>query len=1808
MSRFVPTEFGIARTVVAVLTAAAVLLPCGGCGKSEQEKAAAGRVAKTEYNVTEKDKTDAGKAVREAWDAVRSDVRNRFHPSDRDRSFYLDLATLTRNKHRLAGFPNGSVAASDFVANRLRDMGVPQVFVQRFPVIQTVTRQCRLVVDGKSYDIHAMRPNLLNAAVTPAEGLSGETIYVGHGEVSEYGNQLAEGKIVVLDSDSERNWESAFAFGARAVLFVGSDAPVPVAYHHTNLPANLPRFYVPAELAERLQLNRKGTSRRVEIFAACEWREMEAQNVIGFIPGTNPKAKKDKPQAEALVLAVPLDSLSEVPELSPGARDAANCAALLQVAEFLLTKENRPKRDTILCFFDGQSQNHLGARAFYGALFRQENKDAKSVAERLTMFESELEYCRKIHDLLGLENLFAPENETRECYKSALRMLRDEARGLGSEVIQELHPLRIRIRKLDSGRNQRKTSLNQIEERRKQAGPAEAERLEEQAERLRREIDDLQKQKEELEPQIFILDAEDLALNSVQRIIHEKSDPKDPAVLQELFPTEEDAERRKLRDRLIEITPDRFERIIEHSKEICTRRVRELKRKIERGEQDFSLFSFLGPDQKTILLHVSINLGDARKQWTFIHGEDSVPLAEDTIANYSMVLRTMREVYWDTLVLKDKKTYLGRKQGESAGRIEFETADGKSESVDTRDVQSFTKGIYELLPNFDDRPLKQSYDIRLFAPGKCVDSGAIARMTAKLNVSVITVFDPLSRQGQPCDTLAALNGEVMLDQVRQIAPFIKSFSDRPNLGFSSKTRPTVAYFEGDWSDGKSRGPAVRCAGAGSAMSDQPVRDAIVAVIGGGSWSKVEMAVVPPGFVYPLIVKTDTNGIFELPACSQGNYEITILFAAAFDGGASQRGDDSTDEASRGRGIPTSVSTTATLSAGTGLTTTAVKLFSTRSKTVVGYGFDRGAIATIAMRSLSAKFRNEHFLLCELGSILTLFAPEDAEKMKLFNKNGLVILNNQDTTDDYKGKGISLDDGFDHPVTPVYAAHDSQILNNHRLTNLRKVGISQPSLEEHNSEAHATYQDAIANASLRSADWYYGSLEASAAYSRRVYGPLVGVMNDLVTAVVLLLLLAMPFAYALERLLIGTPHIYRQIGWFSLFFLITFGVLYVVNPAFKIASTPMIIFLAFAIILLSSLVIFILIRKLQTEVRKMQGLATTVHSADVSRLSTMMAAVNMGISTMRRRPLRTFLTGATVVLLTFTILTFASFGSSWGTARTYQGPLNGNERIMVRQPLWGAIGDGVFRTLRGYFEGKALVVPRYWMSPTATQARDAIAANATTDVLVSDASTKQIVPIAAAIGMDIIDLQKEQRLRDVFEGNVDLLARGKNGIFLTDAVRGELGLSEKDIGKATVLLAGRPLIYAGVFADRADAYTSLEGSSILPVDYQASGGESLDVFTAQDTSTLEAAEIESAQFVKYNLDRVVVVSAQTARNMGAKIRSMSIYPADTKEIHGIAERAATVSALPTYVGHRGAVHRLIFTTLAKASGWRDLLIPVVLGGLIIFATMLGSVSDREKEIYTFSSLGLAPPHVASLFFAEASMYAVIGGMGGYLLGQIVARLLGLLSGWINVPTMNYSSTNAIVTIMIVMCTVLLSTVYPAIKASRSANPGIQRSWKIPKPEGNLYDLLFPFTVSAYDITGVVSFLKEHFDNYSDTSLGTFASLESRVFRQKENDMLGFRAKVALTPFDLGVTQEFALLSKPSEIKGIDEVQILIHRLSGAQGDWQRSNRVFINDLRKQLLIWRSLTHEIMDRYREKTLSVWDQLPREQVDGTSIGGQA
>jgi len=137
--------------------------------------------------------------------------------------------------------------------------------------------------------------------------------------------------------------------------------------------------------------------------------------------------------------------------------------------------------------------------------------------------------------------------------------------------------------------------------------------------------------------------------------------------------------------------------------------------------------------------------------------------------------------------------------------------------------------------------------------------------------------------------------------------------------------------------------------------------------------------------------------------------------------------------------------------------------------------------------------------------------------------------------------------------------------------------------------------------------------------------------------------------------------------------------------------------------------------------------------------------------------------------------------------------------------------------------------------------------------------------------------------------------------------------------------------------------------------------------------------------------------------------------------------------------------------------------------------------------------------------------------------------------------------------------------------------------VPAPEGNVCSFNFPFTISQYDITGIICFLREHFVGHADRTVGKFAVDDVVLFREPTHGMIGLRAQIWLQPFDEGISQSFELTARPSTIEEVCEIHVRAERFSGPPASWRRSNTVFMKDLRQQFLLWRTLDDDVMDHY-------------------------
>lgn len=107
----------------------------------------------------------------------------------------------------------------------------------------------------------------------------------------------------------------------------------------------------------------------------------------------------------------------------------------------------------------------------------------------------------------------------------------------------------------------------------------------------------------------------------------------------------------------------------------------------------------------------------------------------------------------------------------------------------------------------------------------------------------------------------------------------------------------------------------------------------------------------------------------------------------------------------------------------------------------------------------------------------------------------------------------------------------------------------------------------------------------------------------------------------------------------------------------------------------------------------------------------------------------------------------------------------------------------------------------------------------------------------------------------------------------------------------------------------------------------------------------------------------------------------------------------------------------------------------IGALIVFTNMMASVNERKREIGIFRAIGFRKSHIMRIIFLEASIVGIIAGAAGYLLGLGLSHFIGpIVLGmkgvrWVLDPSL------AVGAIFLSVVIGILSSLYPALHASR-----------------------------------------------------------------------------------------------------------------------------------------------------------------------------
>jgi len=808
-------------------------------------------------------------------------------------------------------------------------------------------------------------------------------------------------------------------------------------------------------------------------------------------------------------------------------------------------------------------------------------------------------------------------------------------------------------------------------------------------------------------------------------------------------------------------------------------------------------------------------------------------------------------------------------------------------------------------------------------------------------------------------------------------------------------------------------------------------------------------------------------------------------------------------------------------------------------------------------------------------MLLLNVPEDSPEGELFNT----------------GAGFNVEQSPAIHRTYLQSARDIWRLNESRLAFFRKHGIENARVNTLHKLSGAAIERAEKHLDARQYQEYFVEARRALGLESRAYPDVVGMANDVVRGLMFYLVLLLPFAFTMERLFLAGRRIETRILGVVVFFLGMFFLLRLTHPAFRIVLSPMVVLLGFSVATLSTVIISIVMSKLEALVSKRKTEQMGEHESGVQAVSGFALALELGIANMRRRKARTILTSMTLIVLTFSVLSFVSVTAQLRTQRyTYDDGATPYPGVLLRTKNWWPFPFETYASLRNEFEDSCSIAPRRWYYGALVLNRSFI------DIGKGDV----IRPVTALVGLthqeqEFFDVQAallgdsrwlEKQIEGVEPREEILLPVNFAAEFLeqkpADAQRGFTQAEKRRLADAfvgqTVRMLGREFEVVGVFDwEKMNEIVDIDGERLTPYDPV----EMEKKF--QEEGTPDPEEVQ--RYIHHSFRDVAITNERVLGNLGGDLRSVAILPHHPEDLEPMLEGLVRRLDYILFANLDGVSKLLSSRNATRISELWNLLVLMVIAGLIVFNTMLGSVFERTKEIATYTALGIAPSHIGRLFLVEAGVFSVLGVMSGYVLGQTVSRLVHA----VDVPVMsslelNYSSLAGVGSCMLVMAMVMLSAVYPSRQATELGVPDIERRWKLPRTKEARISLHLPFTVSVQEAPGLVAYLKEYLDSHVDVSVGNFYVENVRAGPDlAPGQGTGVTAQFWLTPFDLGVSQHTTFILHVLEDMPVCGVQVDIERLSGDAGSWRRANSHFMTNMRGQFLIWRNLTPQTRAEY-------------------------
>lgn len=324
------------------------------------------------------------------------------------------------------------------------------------------------------------------------------------------------------------------------------------------------------------------------------------------------------------------------------------------------------------------------------------------------------------------------------------------------------------------------------------------------------------------------------------------------------------------------------------------------------------------------------------------------------------------------------------------------------------------------------------------------------------------------------------------------------------------------------------------------------------------------------------------------------------------------------------------------------------------------------------------------------------------------------------------------------------------------------------------------------------------------------------------------------------------------------------------------------------------------------------------------------------------------------------------------------------------------------------------------------------------------------------------------------------------------------------------------------------------------------------------------------------DNLLITDAFTAQRLGGYVSALYCTFKDNAQAREVSRRLAllanySVITMPssegiTYYFRGGSVEVFGATVLIP-------MIITVLNIMLLFYTL---VYERRNEIFIFSSVGLNPTHISSLFIVEAGVFGFIGGGIGYILSMIIFKVFDV-SNMIIPIDVKTTPIDMLSLIMMAFLTAMVSSTIPALKAAKIATPSLLRRWRIEEKvvKEGVWTVRIPVRIPSEKVEMFVNYLYERLPQ-SSTALELVISDVAREEKLDENGNISYSVSFR---YGKGGNRPFTALTTIEVKKDGEEYAAYVHTKSLYAVMLESNAHEVITHVRKLVLEWSTLRFNV-----------------------------